>query len=144
MGSIKEEASGRVYLVDYDEDLWLSYDDEGRQQCIDAWLRKAEPLRVAFLSVRLHPDKVFPLHGHEGPYIAVSLPVAPKDGTHAFTVKTIAIAEIHPDLWHQLDEAGKADARVKAMHAAVRTGADGCLVRIGSKGGHILDSRGKA
>lgn len=62
---------GSVYLVDYNEDLWLSFDDEGRQYCKDTWYKKAEVIPgCKFVTLRLIPDDLFPMHGHEKPYVA--------------------------------------------------------------------------
>lgn len=62
--------SGKIYLVNYDEDLWFKFDDEGRQFCKDTWIRKATPIPdVRFVVLKLHPDDLFPMHGKEKPYV---------------------------------------------------------------------------
>lgn len=62
-------ASEQAYLVAYNEDLWFSYSEETREFCKETWIRKAEPLNVRFVVLRLTPDPVFPMRGHEKPYV---------------------------------------------------------------------------
>lgn len=62
-------ASELVYLVEYDEDQWMKYSEEDKQYCMDTWIKKAEPLEVERVVVRIHPDILFPRYGNQRPYI---------------------------------------------------------------------------
>lgn len=69
-GLFTEIVAGKAYLITYDEDLWKSYDDDGRQFCKDTWIKKATPMAdVRFVVLKLVPDDLFPMHGHETPYV---------------------------------------------------------------------------
>lgn len=62
--------AGRIYLVNYDEDLWKAFDAESQQFCKDTWIKKATPIPgVKYVVLRLHPDDLFPMHGNEKPYV---------------------------------------------------------------------------
>lgn len=64
------EAAGMSYLVQYDENLWKSYDEKTQDFCKTEWLRKAKVVpNCRMVALRLIPDALFPLHGHDAPYI---------------------------------------------------------------------------
>ncbi len=87
---IPGEQVGSVYLIEYSEDLWLSLDTESQQYCKDVWRRKAAPIPgCKFITIRLIPDPLFPIHGHEAPYVAwqEAIERPPEQG---FTVRVVA------------------------------------------------------
>lgn len=65
MGTVSDS----VYLVNYDEDQWMRYTDAQKQHCMDTWIKKAEPLGVKRVLVKIHPDILFPSYGKTRPYI---------------------------------------------------------------------------
>lgn len=67
--------SETVYLVRYDEEQWLKYDEAGQQFCFDTWIKKATPLGCKFVTLILEPDPLFPTNGKEKPYVFKSVPV---------------------------------------------------------------------
>lgn len=67
---IEGSATDNAYFVQYDEDQWNLYDDAGKEYCKAYWIKKAEPLGVRFVALRLIPDPLFPATGRETPYIA--------------------------------------------------------------------------
>lgn len=74
--------AGKVYLVEYDEEAWLTTPAETQQYCVDTWIKKAKPLGARFLVLRLVPDALFPLRGNDAPYIHERYPIeqAPERG----------------------------------------------------------------
>lgn len=65
-----EEVSDRIYLINYDEDLWNAYDKPGQEATIGRWLRKAAQQGCKRVVLRLHPDDLFPSGVHDKPYVA--------------------------------------------------------------------------
>lgn len=61
--------SNSMYLIEYNEDQWLKYSDDQKQFCYDTWIKKAEPLSVTFVTLRLMPDPIFPINGRTKPYV---------------------------------------------------------------------------
>lgn len=62
-------ATKTVYLVRYDEELWMRWTEEQQQFCKDTWIKKAEPCEVEEVVLQLFPDELLPQYGHEKPYI---------------------------------------------------------------------------
>lgn len=63
-------ASKHTYVITYDEELWLGLSPERQQFCKDAWISRASPLPgVERVVLQLKPDILFPLRGHEHPFI---------------------------------------------------------------------------
>ena len=72
-----------IYLVEYLEDNWKGLPEATREFCKQQWIKRAEPLaNVQFVVLRLLPDELFPMHGHEKPYIEWRHPIerGPKCG----------------------------------------------------------------
>lgn len=66
--------TGKTYLVNYDEDLWLALDNERREFCQQTWVEKAKVMpAVKWVVLKLIPDDLFPTNGHETPYIVWQL-----------------------------------------------------------------------
>lgn len=66
---IEGSATDNAYFIEYDEDQWHRYDDAGKEYCKSYWLKKAEPMGVRFVALRLVPDPLFPAGARETPYI---------------------------------------------------------------------------
>lgn len=63
--------AGMAYVVRYDEDQWMKYDEKGQEYCKSYWIKRAMPMRdIEVVCLQLIPDTLFPSHGHERPYIA--------------------------------------------------------------------------
>lgn len=63
------EKISNAYIVQYNEDLWFRLPDHSKEFCRDMWIKKAAPLEVDEVVLRLTPDPIFPMHGKEKPYI---------------------------------------------------------------------------
>ena len=68
--AIDGSRSGTSYIVNYDEDLWNSFDKESQEYCWQTWLKKAKQSSASVMVLRLHPDELFPAGEHEHPYVA--------------------------------------------------------------------------
>lgn len=80
---------GLTYLVEYDEDTWLTMSEERREFCKAEWRKRAKPAKdVRHLALRLVPDELFPVHGRDRPYIAWQEPVD-KPPPEGFTVTAV-------------------------------------------------------
>jgi hypothetical protein len=123
-GLTRETAEGGQYFVGYDEDLFLSFDDEQREVCYQAWEKKAIPLHCTMLVVQLIPDPFFPVHGHDKPYVYMKRDIANAPGVPDFTVTTICVVTINMDKFAKQTELERAQVRTKARHAAINGGCD--------------------
>lgn len=130
MGSISESPAGKAYLVDYDENAFLAFDEERQQDCIDAWTKRAGPLGCEVLAIRLRPDTIFPLHGHETPYIWRSIPLE-GDKPALFRVDTVCYVNL-TEAWHRLPDLEKLKQRQLAREAGMKSGADRWEVKMGT------------
>lgn len=66
----RESQSGGIYLVEYSEDLWYDLPDATKDHCRSEWIKKATAMKeVRFVVLKLLPDDLFPMHGHELPYV---------------------------------------------------------------------------
>ena len=74
--------AGKLYLVEFDEEQWLTTPEETQRYCVDTWIKKAKPLGARWLVLRLIPDELFPLRGNDAPYIHLREPIeqAPERG----------------------------------------------------------------
>lgn len=63
-------ATTSVYAISYNEDRWYRFTEKQREECCEAWIKKAEPMDVEEVVLKLIPDPIFPQHGKEHPYIA--------------------------------------------------------------------------
>lgn len=89
--------AGKIYLVHYDEDLWKAFNAEQQEFCKDTWLRKATAIDgIRFVVLKLVPDELFPMHGHEKPYVEWQVPIdAPPES--GFTVETTVTVTVEGD-----------------------------------------------
>lgn len=86
--------TGKLCLVVYDEDLWLALPADRQAYCKEVWLTKASALPdVVRVVLRLTPDELFPMHGHEKPYIAWQQDIdrPPECGFQVTTVVTVEV-----------------------------------------------------
>lgn len=114
-----ETAGGGQYFVAYREDDFLAFDEEQREFCYQAWEAKAVPLQCTMLVVQLIPDPVFPIHGHDKPYVYMKRDIADAPGVPDFTVHTVCIVSINMDKFAKQTEHERAQVRAAARHAAI-------------------------
>lgn len=132
---ITETAGGGTYFVRYDENLFLAYDEEQRQQCYDMWTKKAIPLGCTRLTVQLLPDELFPTHGNEKPYIFYNEAIS-QPGARPYKLVTIAFVEIDPIVFRDMSEIEGMSLRKEARDIAKRAGCDKWYLKLG---GAILE-----
>lgn len=129
------EDQGGIYLVEFDEDLWKSYDLELQEYCKAEWRKKATPIaKCRFVLLRLYPDPLFPTHGHEKPYTEWQEPIEHPDAA-PFTVDTTIYIRLRND----------AVAVDPAMRPAItqrlgEVGQPGAAWRIVTPNGTVLES----
>lgn len=136
MAAVSESATGKVYLVDYDENLFLSYNQEGQDFCFETWAKKAAPMGCDMVVLRLHPDQWFPMHGHDKPYIFKQVPIAGEKPA-LFRTKSKFYVELTAE-WNKLPEHEQLAVRQQAREAGMRSGCDAWEVWYGHT--HKLDS----
>lgn len=135
-GIFSEIADGRVYMVNYSEDLWKAFDAEGQQFCKDTWIKKATPIaNIKYVVLRLIPDELFPMHGHETPYVEWQHEIerAPECGFTLEATFTVCVPYQHKqdipvNMYMDIRKKIRAAAVVKEGHW-----------QIVSKGGNVLD-----
>lgn len=65
-----EKTEGSVFVVTYSEDAWKGLPEANQQFCKEAWIKRATPIeRIKTIALRLEPDRLFPMHGNNRPYI---------------------------------------------------------------------------
>lgn len=103
---IEGSASENGYFVQYDEDQWNLYDDAGKQYCYEYWKKKAKPMGVAYVALRLVPDPLFPSGPREAPYIAWQY-MFPVEADVSYTTKTVVhvtlLSEPTPRIRHDVE-----------------------------------------
>ncbi len=125
-------AAGMSYVVEYDENLWKQLDDEQRQFCKDTWIKKATPIPgVSVVCLRLMPDTLFPMHGHEHPYIEWQHTIEQKEDRPPFKYHTVLI-RCNEDWTPRLQSAIMRDAASRLP--------SGTAFEIQTKGGQPLSS----
>lgn len=63
-------AAGKLYLIHMEEDLWKGLDPDRQAFCKAQWTEKATAIpEVRFVVLKLVPDELFPVHGHDKPYV---------------------------------------------------------------------------
>lgn len=86
--------AGGIWLVEYDEDDWKALPDATKDHCRDTWIKKASALKeVRFVVLKLIPDELFPMHGHEKPYVEWQHAIdrGPEKG---YTVETLVAVQL--------------------------------------------------
>jgi len=123
------DPAGKLYLVNYEEDQWMKYDDDGREFCWQSWIKWATPLKCTKVVLRLIPDELFPMHGNEMPYL-LERDIEGVAHLDPFKVKIIAYIDINPDVWKT--DADKMDAREAAKAFGAKMPVDEFKIAIGN------------
>lgn len=106
-----------VYLVKYDENLWLQLPEATREFCFETWSKRARPLGCKIVTLQLIPDAIFPIHGHEAPYIVAQRQLALPE-KEIFTVRTVTVCEIDSQWLQCANEKQFIDALARAERVA--------------------------
>jgi hypothetical protein len=133
-GIFAEVITGKVYLITYDEDVWLSLPKERQEFCKQTWLSKAEAIvAVQHVVLKLVPDELFPVNGHEKPYVAWQQEIGrpPECG---FTVRSQITVTIETDAKY-VDPVMRAD-----ISRALEGNMPGTPFRIVTRGGNIIEA----
>jgi hypothetical protein len=123
---VENYAGQPCYLVDYDEDQWERYDQEGKEFCFERWAQKAKPMGCVFVILRLIPDPLFPRGTKTVPYVARSYPVE-QATFNPITVTACITGSIHRDTWARASEGERFKLKIQArqhiaMHALAAAG----------------------
>jgi hypothetical protein len=131
VGLLGATVSGSVYLVSYDENAWKASSDELRRAGLRVWNDRARANGCRMVTLRLVPDELFPMHGNDKAYIALTEPVLGVD-VKEVTVSTLAYANIDPRAWETATTAErKQELRDAAMEAGRNSGCDRWYVMLG-------------
>lgn len=82
--------AGAAYVVNMDEDRWLSFTDTEQATCREAWSYATKESGLEMVVLRLTPDPLFPTGGNEQAYIAWQERLVRKD----FTIDTTATVNV--------------------------------------------------
>lgn len=124
ISTARTTVGGGQYFVVYDEDQFLAYSPEDQEWCYSQWEKKAIPMHCTQLVVQLVPDALFPVHGHDKPYIFMKRDIAGAPGVPAFKVMTIAVVTINMDVFAKQTELERMQTREAARVAAKKAGCD--------------------
>lgn len=59
-----------MYYVQMQEDAWVALERRVQDQWKAEWRAEAKENGVTFVALKLMPDELLPMHGHESPYVA--------------------------------------------------------------------------
>lgn len=131
-GNESHADSSAVYLVRYDENLWLQLPETTREYCFEYWSKRARPLGAKIVTLQIIPDTIFPIHGHEMPYIAAQRQLALPD-KEVFAVRTVTICDIDSQWLQAATEKELSEILGKAERVARKFTTDSYMVVAGSK-----------
>ena len=67
LGTLLEHGLARLVL--YSENQWMRYDEAGQNYCKEVWTKNAKAAGFQAVALKLIPDEVFPMFGHNTPYL---------------------------------------------------------------------------
>jgi len=130
--------AGKSCLIEVDEDYWLSLPDDRQVYCKEVWTEKArQQPDTARVVLRLIPDALFPMHGHDKPYIAWQADIdrPPECG---FTVDTVVTITVNTDSKY-VDPVMRADISGRLAGVRVQAVTYGATFRIVNARGDVIE-----